>query len=332
MNSLSITLVLCFSGVSSMASAHGGGVDGQGGHNNRSAGNYHFHRGPLDGRTYDSKEEAGKALSANSPGVANEAATDSNRSTERPFFDLAPYQPSAGPEDQIVIHKAYTFQYNEAHEQAAWVLYRITAEQLRARVSRTDDFRRDRAVSTGSATLADYRRSGYDRGHLAPAAAMAWSQEVMSESFYLSNMSPQDPGFNRGIWRQLEARVRDWADLHGEVFVVTGPVLESELPTIGPSGVSVPAYYYKVVVDLRPPGVEGVGGILPNGSAGQSIGRYAVSIDSVEAFTGIDFFPVLADSVEEEIEGNLLGEHWGLEMGEVSTTRKLDSWGQIKAE
>jgi hypothetical protein len=151
MKSFAITLVLCLFGGASIASAHGGGVDGQGGHNNRRAGNYHFHRGPLDGRTYDSKEDAAKALSANSPGVANEAATDSNRSTERPFFDLAPYQPSAGPEDQIVIHQAYTFQYSEAHEQPAWVLYRITAEQLQASVSRTDDFRRDRAVSTGSA-------------------------------------------------------------------------------------------------------------------------------------------------------------------------------------
>ena len=95
---------------------------------------------------------------------------------------------------------------------------------------------------------------------------------------------------------------------------------------------SVPAYYYKVVVDLRPPGVEGIGFILPNGSAKQSIGRYAVSIDSVEAITGIDFFPVVADSVEEEIQGNILGEHWGLEMGDMSTTRKLDSWGEIKGE
>ena len=109
--------------------AHGGGVDGQGGHNNRRAGNYHFHRGPLDGRTYDSKEDAVKALSANSPGEANEADTDSNRSTERPLFDLAPYRPSAGPGDQIVIHQAYTFQYSEAHEQAAWAvsLYSVRA-------------------------------------------------------------------------------------------------------------------------------------------------------------------------------------------------------------
>jgi endonuclease G, mitochondrial len=117
-----------------------------------------------------------------------------------------------------------------------------------------------------------------------------------------------------------------------EAFVMWITILEDELPTIGPSGVSVPAYYYKVVVDLRPPGVEGIGFILPNGSANQSIGRYAVSIDSVEAFIGIDFFPVVTDSVEEEIEGDFLGEHWGLEMGEISTTRKLDSWGKIKAE
>ena len=139
MNSLSITLVLCLFGGASIASAHGGGIDGQGGHNNRRAGNYHFHRGPLDGRTYASKEDAAKALSANSPGVADEAASDSDRSTERPLFDLAPYRPYQPSDAQVI------------------------AEQLQASVSRTDDFRRDGAVTTGSATLADYRRSGYDR-------------------------------------------------------------------------------------------------------------------------------------------------------------------------
>ena len=108
-------------------------------------------------------------------------------------------------------------------------------------------------------------------------------------------------------------------------------ILEGELPRIGPSGVSVPAHCYKMVVDLRPLVVEGIGFILPNGSANQSIGRYAVSIDSGEAFWGIDFFPVVADSVEEEIEGNLSGEHWGLEMGEKPTKHKFDSWGKIKA-
>ena len=102
-----------------MASAHGGGVDGQGGHNNRSAGNYHFHRGPLDGRSYDSKEDAAKALLAYSPGANNEAATEVHRPTNGPFFDLAPYRPYQPADSQIVAHKAYAIQYSEAHEQAA---------------------------------------------------------------------------------------------------------------------------------------------------------------------------------------------------------------------
>ena len=103
MKSLSITLALCLFGVASIASAHGGGVDGQGSHNNRRAGNYHFHRGLLDGRTYDSKEDAAKALSAYSPGAANEAATDSNRSTERSLFDLAPYRPYQSSGAQVLL-------------------------------------------------------------------------------------------------------------------------------------------------------------------------------------------------------------------------------------
>ena len=165
---------------------------------------------------------------------------------------------------------------------------------------------------------------------MAPAAAMAWSVEIMSESFLLSNISPQDPDFNRGIWRDLEAMVRDWAVLHGEVFVITGPVLSEQLPSIGPNEVSVPESYYKVVVDLTPPEVEGIGFILPNGSANQSIDRYAVTIDSVETVTGFDFFPVVVDSLEEEIERTISEEHWGFEVREVPTlTGDFDSSGKV---
>ena len=317
----------------SLASPHGGGLDAQGGRRDRKANNYHFHQGPLDGNTYASKEAATKALEAFESGEeVTEGGADPVEPLVMPLFDLAPYRPSDGPGDQIVIHQACTLQYSELHEQAAWVLYRITAEQLQTSVNRTDDFRADEAVTTGSASLEDYRGSGYDRGHMAPAAAMAWSVEIMSESFLLSNISPQDPDFNRGIWRNLEARVRGWANLHGEVFVVTGPVLSEQLPSLGPNEVSVPEYYYKVVVDLNPPEVEGIGFILPNGSANQSIDRYAVTIDSVEAVTGFDFFPVVLDSVEEEIESYISGEHWGFEVREVPTLNKVKSWGRIKSE
>ena len=109
-------------------------------------------------------------------------------------------------------------------------------------------------------------------------------------------------------------------------------IAEYQLSSIGPNELSVPESYYKVVVDLRPPEIEGIGFILPNGSANQSVDRYAVTIDSVEAVTGFDFFPVVVDSVEEEIESYISREHWGFEVREVPTLNKATSWGRIKSE
>ena len=85
-----------------------------------------------------------------------------------------------------------------------------------------------------------------------------------------------------------------------------------------------------MVVDLTPPEIEGIGFILPNGPANQSIDRYAVTIDSVEAVTGFDFFPVVVDSVEEELERSISGKHWGFEVNEVPAFNRSESWGYIK--
>ncbi|GAH82191.1 unnamed protein product, partial [marine sediment metagenome] len=129
------------------------------------------------------------------------------------------------PKDDIIRHTAYTLKYKEKYEQAEWVLYKLTAERVKGSYKRTNDFRPDPMVKTGSATLSDYKGSGYDRGHLAPAGDMKWSTTAMSESFYMSNMSPQNPGFNRGIWKKLEGQVRTWATDNEEIYIVTGPVL-----------------------------------------------------------------------------------------------------------
>ncbi len=121
-----------------------------------------------------------------------------------------------------------------------WV-YRITKAEMDApRVKRTNNFRPDPEIKIGSVSLADYRGSGYDRGHLAPAATMDFSKETMSESFYLSNMSPQKPQFNRGIWRDLEAQVRVWACENEDIYVVSGPIITSGYKTIGKNSVAVP--------------------------------------------------------------------------------------------
>lgn len=217
--------------------------------------------------------------------------------------------PAIRPGDQIVEHLAYTLNYAEKYEQASWVAYELTSEETNKQFERSSKFFTDPDVKTGSANDADYKGSGYDRGHLAPAADMSFSEQTMLESFYYSNMSPQNPSFNRGIWKRLEEKVRDWAVLYKSVYIVTGPVLSDG--NISPTnGVAVPNYYYKVILDYHSAHIQGIGFIMRNEGANGDLQSYAVSIDSVERFTGIDFFPRLPDKTEGGVESRLCLPCW----------------------
>lgn len=221
----------------------------------------------------------------------------------------------------IVTHAAYSLGYSEVHEQAAWVYYLLTAEECIAKYERTDRFVPDPDVETGSATVADYQGSGYDRGHLAPAADMAWSDTSMRESFYFSNMSPQDPSFNRGIWKKLEAQVRDWAAHYDSLYIVTGPVLDSGLQTIGPNQVAIPNYYYKAVLDLDSTHQTAIAFLLPNLKSSASLQAFVISIDSLESLTQIDFFYNLDDSLETYLESNSDPQNWDWNVASVQSSR-----------
>ncbi len=181
---------------------------------------------------------------------------------------------------------------------------------IRIPAARANNFREDPAITTGSATLADYKGGPYDRGHLAPAVDMAWSSQAMSESFFMSNMSPQLPGFIRGIWKQLEEQVRAWAELGGSLWVVTGPVLGPGLPPIGPNGVSVPSMHYKVLLDDTQLPPEGIGYLLSNAKSDAALSSFMVPIDQVEQATGLDFFNALPDSVEDKVEAVIHEHAW----------------------
>ena len=219
--------------------------------------------------------------------------------------------PAPLPSDQVVAYEGYTISYNEKHEQASWVAYELTASEVGGTVPRRDDFRPDKEIKTGTAYLVDYKGSGYDRGHLAPAADMKWSSIAMSESFYMSNMSPQTPSFNRGIWKKLENQVRMWALDCGSVYIVTAGVLSEDLPKIGVNDVSVPSHYYKVILDYTEPELKGIGFVIPNQKSSQPIESFAVSIDHVEQTTGIDFFYTVPDEVENEFEASVDLDKWG---------------------
>ncbi len=237
--------------------------------------------------------------------------------------------PKTKSKDKIITHTGYSLLYNETHEQANWVAYELTKEETNKLFERTDKFISDPKVKTETATDKDYQGSGYDRGHLAPASDMGWSSTTMAESFYYSNMSPQTPSFNRGVWKKLEELVRTWAIENNAVYVVTGPVLINGLQTIGPNKVSVPNYYYKVVLDYSEPNIKGIGFILPNIGSKEQLQYYAVTIDSVEKITGIDFFPLLQDEQEELIEKNLCIKCWSWKntktMGEKNENKATES-------
>jgi len=213
--------------------------------------------------------------------------------------------PKSKSQDQIITHTGYTLSYNRTYHIANWVAYELTAEETVSVVERSDKFVPDPQLTSGSASNADYKNSGYDRGHLAPAADMEYSYQTMAESFYLSNMSPQNPSFNRGIWSKLEKQVRQWAVDDKAVCVVTGTVLTKGLPTIGSNGITVPRYFYKVILDYTEPEIKGIGFIMPNEGSQEPLQNYAVTIDSVERFSGTDFFYHLPDDQETVIESTI---------------------------
>jgi len=213
--------------------------------------------------------------------------------------------PKSSFDSEIIKHFAYTLSFNKKHKQANWVAYELTSDELDGHSERVNKFTIDPMVKNGSANDADYKNSGYDRGHMAPAGDMTWSGTAMSESFYYSNMSPQVPSFNRGIWKKLEEQVRSWASENKKLYIATGPVLTSNLPTIGLNKVSVPSYYYKAILYYESSNSKAIGFILKNQASNFPLSNYAVSIDSLEKFTNIDFFYQLPDNEEKVIESTL---------------------------
>lgn len=213
----------------------------------------------------------------------------------------------------IIQHSYFFISYSEEHEQAEWVAYTLTRENLEKPWNdRKDNFKPDPKVKTGTATPDDYRGSGYDRGHLVPAADMAFDENAMAETFYMSNITPQSRNFNQGIWRELEELTRNWAKQAKKLYVVTGPIL-SEAPKgeIGENRVSVPAAYFKVLLDISEPELKGIGFLLPNEVNFEPLYKFAVSIDEVEDKIGLNLFPdLMSPELEQELEADFNIDLW----------------------
>lgn len=212
------------------------------------------------------------------------------------------YFPSSTGE--FINHTHYSLSYVEEHEQPEWVAYYLSPEKLHRVVKRKDTFKSDPKVSTESATYADYTAfEDYDAGHLLPCRQMQFDCQAMSETFYMSNMSPQHWQFNQQKWSFLEKLERNMAYRNNGLYVITGPVLTSIQGTIGVTNkISIPNYYYKIFLKYSWDEKKAIAFVLPNKKEPKPFQDYVVSIDSVEELTGLDFFPSLPDSIESHLE------------------------------
>ncbi|MGB1450563.1 MAG: DNA/RNA non-specific endonuclease, partial [Marinirhabdus sp.] len=129
-------------------------------------------------------------------------------------------------------------------------------------------------------------------------------------TFLTSNISPQEKKFNAGIWNRLEQKTRDWAQKKNGVYVVTGGILNGKTRTIGYENVTVPGAFYKIVLDKAGGGYDAIAFIIPNRASDASFYDHTVTIDEIEAQTGIDFFNKLPDSTETALEAKMAGKGW----------------------
>ncbi len=224
------------------------------------------------------------------------------------------------PSTSYLSHKAFLFSYSEQHEQPEWVAHVIVPDVINLGSKRTNDFRIDPLVETGTADSIDYYAFdgtkagdkryftyGYDRGHLAPSADFRWSKEAMSESYYYSNISPQLPAFNRGKWAELEGFLRKYViENETKLIVLTAPILTDDLRTItqSPNEVSIPEQFVKIVYD--PLNERTIGFVMDNAALTEPLSHYARTINEIEMLTGFNYF----SNIEEELETEFSWEEW----------------------
>lgn len=205
-------------------------------------------------------------------------------------------------QEQIIHHTGYTVSYNKDLKLPNWVSYELTRKETKGKEKRNDRFIADPLVIDSIATNADYTRSGYDKGHMAPAADMKWSPQAMKESFYFSNMCPQHPQLNRRGWKNLEEKIRDWAIADSAIIIICGPIVAKQPKTIGKNKVVVPQQFFKVILSPFVKPMRAIGFLFNNKQAVEPLSTYVVTIDSIERLTNMDFFASLPDEIENKIE------------------------------
>lgn len=247
------------------------------------------------------------------PDLPQNPVVNNNTDAKTEFGNFLPTQVLS---NKIVEHKYYTLAYSSKNKNPEWAIYELTSSRVAKDVAeRRSNFIPNPLLPEGTANNVEFNNSGYDRGHLVPAEDMNFSETAMAETFYVTNISPQDPDFNRGIWKKLENNVRKWATENKKIIVVTGPILRKRLDnkyTIG-EGIEIPRGFYKIILDYSDPERKAIAFLLPNEKSDKPLSSFACTVRKVEDLTGINFFPGFSAKESEALENRFDINKWNLE-------------------
>jgi endonuclease G len=267
-----------------------------------------------------SRRAVNKAISAGESVIADLKSANNTDADSAALTETTPVKAPDGIEipknlsgspETIICHKGYTLSYNAITKIPNWVAWKLTPDRLVANYSRYNKFLPDPTLSEADAvTTDDYKRSGWDRGHMCPAGDNVWDWKAMMESFYMTNMCPQNNNLNRGDWKELEEACRKWATEEGAIYIVCGPILyKQKHKTIGAHVVTVPEAFFKVVLCLgKHP--KAIGFLYKNTNGNNPLDSYVNTVDEVERITAMDFFPKLPDEIEKKVEAKCNLDDW----------------------
>lgn len=209
-----------------------------------------------------------------------------------------------GIPERIISHTGYTLSFNREHNTPNWVAWELTNKETMGSLPRADFLPDPDIPLPHRVTPDDYKKSGYDRGHMVPAADMKWDRQAMKECFYMSNMCPQDGSLNSGPWSKLENACRRWASQEGSIYIICGPVYKGKkTKKIGKEHlISVPDGFFKAVLSLQKGKEKAIAFYYNNGKGKQNMEKAAMSVDQMEKLTGMNFFIHLPDKMEKRLE------------------------------
>lgn len=254
---------------------------------------------------WTAKEEEGR-LSTLFKDCFEEVDTSSEGDGHQPYLAASDY-------DFLIQHTGFTVSYDTNTNTPKWVAWELTKEKTYGVIKRTDEFLPDPAVDIRNrVTTEDYKGSGYDRGHICPAADMKWSVDAMRDCFYMTNICPQNHNLNRKAWEVLEEQCRQWAREYGKIYITSGPIYEvGNHKVIGKNNnIIVPEAFYKVVMVPIKGKEKAIGFYYRNEAGKQTIRKCALTVDMIEKITGINFFYNVDERIQDRIEAECDIESW----------------------